>query len=641
MRLTVPRRLAPVIVVLLGPFLAHAGTARAQPTPTTPVMQPSITLAGPATQIERLSGLAVSRDGSGGLVYLESAGGVDHVFVSTLTGGTFATPAEVDVNLPGPSSQPVIAAGDGGLLIVAFINGGQLFVVSRPNSSTPLSGPQSLAGGGVMNPSIAISIHSEGYLAFVVPDGAGYDVRDFYYYQGQWQLESGALNVNPGDNAGTGAGAPKVVAAGDSEGIVVWGEDGHIFVRRAWYGMVSSEVEQADPQSMDGWNEDVAQSPVVGVGDNSSYTDVAFDEVFTNGSQSVSRVLVDKLVGSTFQGAVVADGQPFTGFPGATGAGMAMMQYGNGFATSEIEGSNQVWATILGQNGAPGPAQQIDSLPNASPPYPTSAIAGDYSGLIAWQHDPGVLGSPEIRARFYSNATFGPEMVASNPALGPANASEGLLTAGDHGGDVAIAFVQGMGPATTIQVAELIYPPGSFGVTSAPPYRTSATPALTWSAPRELWGPLQYTVSIDGAAVGSTGATSFRPTAPLSQGPHTFVVTAQNAHGLTSSASPGHFYVDSLPPVGKATLSGHMRANSVLRLRVTYSDNHPGVPAADASGVKTVIVNWGDGTSTQIRVNSATHRYLHPRTYKLTVTITDRAGNRTVLTLRPRIRKQK
>jgi hypothetical protein len=631
MRVALLRRLVPPAMLLA--LLVLAGTARAQPTP---VMEPSSTIAGPSAAIQGLSGLAVSRDGSGGLAYLASVGGVNHVFVSPLSGGAFGAPVEIDSGLPGASSQPVIAAGDGGLLIIAFINGGQLFVVSRPSAAAALSAPQGLASGA-LNPSLAISIHSEGYLAFTTPDGAGYDVRDFYYYQGQWQEESGALNATPADDAGIGTGAPQVAAAGDSEAIVVWGENGHVFARRVWYAMISPEFEQADPQSMDGYNEDAAQAPVIGVGDNSSYTDVAFDETFTNGSQSFSRVLVNRLVASTFQGAVVADGQPFTGSPGATEAGISMMQYGNGFVTSELGGSNQVWATILGQNGAPGTAAEIDSLPNATPPDPTSAIAGDYSGLIAWQHDPGLLGSPEIRARFYANSAFGPELVASNPALGPTEAAEGLLAAGDHGGDVAIAFVQGTGSSTTIQVAPLIYPPGSFGVNSAPHYRKSATPALTWSAPRELWGPTTYVVAVDGVAAGSSSTTSFTPTTPLSQGPHTFVVTAENEHGLTSLASPGHFFVDSIPPTGTFTLSGSDRPGALLHLRVNYADVPAGVPPADTSGVATVLVNWGDRASNRIRVHTATHRYKRTGRYKLTITITDRAGNRTVLTRELRI----
>jgi hypothetical protein len=602
-------------------------------------MQPPTTIDGPTGAIQGLSGLSVSRDGTGGLVYLEAVNGVNHVFVSPLTGGVFGTPVEIDAGFTGPSSQPVIAAGDGGLLLTAFINAGELFVVSRTTASAALGVPQGLYANA-MNPSIALSIHSAGYLAFTAADGSGFDVRDLYYNAGSWRLGSGPLNVTAADDAGTGLGAPKVAAAGDGEGVVAWGEGGHVFARRVWFGMVSSAVAQADVPSMSGFTEVAASSPMIGAGDNSSFSDVTFHEVFTNGSATISRVLMSRLVASAFQVAAEGDGQAFTG-PQATQPGIAMMQYGNGFVTSELQGSNQVWAMILGQNGAAGPSQQVDSLPNATAPYPTAAIAGDYTGLIAWQHDPGVLSSPEIRARFYSSATFGPELVASDPSLGPTNAAEGLFAAGDHGGDVAIAFVQGTGSATRIEVAQLIYPPGSFSVPSTPRYRTSANPTLTWSSPRELWGPTSYSVSLDGVAAGTTAGASFTPTAPLSQGAHTLAVTAVNAHGLTSPAAPARFFVDSLPPVGQLRLSGKERVGATLHLRVRYSDVSGGVPAADTSGVVTVFVNWGDRTTSRIRVQTASHQYLRPGRFRLTITITDRAGNRSVLTKQIRISKKK
>jgi hypothetical protein len=624
-------------LVLLLPLLL-AATARAQP--AAPVMLPPITIDGPSGAIQSLTGLSVSRDGTGGLVYLESVNGVNHVFASPLTGGVFGSPVEIDSGFTGPSSQPVIAAGDGGLLLIAFINGGELYVVSRANPTAGFSAPQGLYAGA-MNPSIALSIHSAAYLAFTAAAGSGFDVRDVYYNAGTWQLGAAPLNVTPADDAGTGPGAIDVAAAGDGEAVVAWGETGHVFARRVWFTMVSSAVAQADVASMDGFSEVTANSPTIGLGDNSSYADVGFRELFTNGSATISRVLSNRLVGSAFQGVYEADGQAFTG-PQAAAPGVAMMQYGNGFITSELQGSNQVWATILGQNGAPSSAEQIDSLPNATPPDPTATIAGDYTGLIAWQHDPGVLSSPEIRTRFYTNATFGPEVVASDPTLGPTNAAQGLFAAGDHGGDVAIAYVQGLASAARIEVAQLVYPPGSFNVPSSTRYRTSPTPTLTWSAPRELWGPTSYSVALDGVAAGTTGTTSFTPTSPLAQGPHTLAITAVNVHGLTSAATPAHFFVDSLPPVGQLKLSGNERPGATLHLRVRYTDVRPGVPAADTSGVATVLVNWGDRTTTsRIRVQTATHSYVRAGRYRMTITITDRAGNRTVLTKQIRIGKKK
>jgi len=66
----------------------------------------------------------------------EQVGGVAHVFVSALAQGRFQTPVQVDSGLAGPSSQPVIAADDGGLLLVAFVNAGELYVVQQPSSGS-------------------------------------------------------------------------------------------------------------------------------------------------------------------------------------------------------------------------------------------------------------------------------------------------------------------------------------------------------------------------------------------------------------------------------------------------------------------------------------------------------------------------
>ena len=147
--------------------------------------------------------------GSGGLVYVKNVGGTPRVFVSRLLGGFFGRPQQIDASLPGASSQPVIAAGNGGVLQVAFISGGGLYVVQSLGSSQALSAP-GLFSGAASNPSIQMSNFGKAYLAFTVADGAGHDVRAAYFNKSTWALEAAALNVTPGDDAGTGTGRPQV-----------------------------------------------------------------------------------------------------------------------------------------------------------------------------------------------------------------------------------------------------------------------------------------------------------------------------------------------------------------------------------------------------------------------------------------------
>ena len=102
--------------------LAAAPLAAAQPTAGAPQV-----VAGPAGDVS-LGGLAIARDGTGGLVFLENAGGAEHVFASRLIGGVFQPPTQLDAGLAGSSTQAVIAGTNGGILIVAFVNSGNLFV---------------------------------------------------------------------------------------------------------------------------------------------------------------------------------------------------------------------------------------------------------------------------------------------------------------------------------------------------------------------------------------------------------------------------------------------------------------------------------------------------------------------------------
>src|SRR5205807_8419648 len=173
----------------------------------------------------------------------------------------------------------------------------------RPSASASYTAPSQLASGA-SNPSIQMSDFGKAYLAFT----AGGNVRAAHYYAGRWALESAALNAIPGDGAGSGTGAPSVATAGDGIGTIAWGEGGHIYSRRVWGTSPSIVFERADVDSLSGWSELSVDQPQAAVGGNSSYVDVAFDEVFTNGSQQQSRVLVRRLQGCQYIDPNGADG---------------------------------------------------------------------------------------------------------------------------------------------------------------------------------------------------------------------------------------------------------------------------------------------------------------------------------------------
>ena len=621
------RVLALVLSACLGLLALPGSSSLGQdPAPAAPT-----TVDGPSAQILGLSGLSVARDGTGGLVYLKQVSGVAHVFVSRLLGGRFATPRQLDWSLGGPSSQPVIAAGDGGVLLIAFVNGGRLYVVDRARASSSYAAPRDLYDGAA-NPSLQLTDFGKGYLAFTAAGAGGHDVRSAYYRAGRWALERRPLDAVPGEDAGTGGGRPRVAAAGDGMAIIAWGEAGHVYSRRVWGTSPSVYYEQADVPSLSGSIEVSASNPDVSAGGDSSYADVVFDEVLQDGSGRRSRVLMRRLIGSQYEPVTQSDGLSPGTASGADQPRIAMAEYGAGLVTSARDDSNQLFATQLGRNGARGALIRVDSLQNATPPYAVPATAGLYSQVVAWQHDPGNGAIPEIRARYYDRSGFGPELVVSTPALGPTDAASGLFAGGDINGDAVIAWVQGTGGSTQIVAAQLDQAPGGVEPVRALRYSRRVHPVLSWTSSRSHLGAVGYLVSVDGTAVGQTTRTSLRVPRALTDGRHPWQVTAINQAGLQSPSRPGTVWVDTVAPTARLTLSSTRRALSPLYILVTHADAPPpGSPASAASGIAGAQVSWGDGARGPIS-QRASHAYGRPGHYRLTVTVADRAGNMTTLT---------
>jgi hypothetical protein len=565
--------------------------------------------------------MSIARDGTGGLVYLEYASGQPHAFASRLAGGQFKPAQEVDSGLGGASSQPVIAASNNGLLLIAFINSGSLYVVTRPSSSAPFSPPRLLATGA-SNPSIQANQFGKAYLAFTAGGGG---VRCAYYESGRWSVESAPLDAIPSDPAGAGQGRPRVATAGDGIGTVAWGERGHIYTRRVWGTSPSIVFQQADVGTVGGWTEVSADQPDIAVGGNSSWVGVVFDETIANGSQQLSRVIYNRLQGGAYNGAIGVDG---LGTPGVEGAGdprIAMAEYGNGLTSSAKQSSNQVFSAVLAANGSFAGTYRGDSLPNSSPPHAVPAAVGLNSLVLAWQHDGGIAGGTEIRARYFTVLQgLWPEQVLSTPSWGPTNAANGLAAGGDQNGDVAVAWVQGPPGAQRIVVGQMYQPPGK--PTGLSKYARGTHPILSWQPPPGAWGPMRYTVRFDGVFTGITTATSVTVPRRFRQGPHTMTVTATNPAGFQSPTAKARVIIDSVKPRVSFKLSANGKA---VAIALQYTDRSPGVRYS--SGVGSIVIQWGDGSVSQLAVGKTrrVHFYRRRGRFRVQVTVADRAQNKT------------
>jgi hypothetical protein len=308
-----------------------------------------------------------------------------------------------------------------------------------------------------------------------------------------------------------------------------------------------------------------------------------------------------------------------------------MGEYGHGWVTSFRTSANDLIATALGDDGVTWGTTKVNSLAELSAPNGVPATAGLFSNLIAWQQNPGSSGEPEIHARYApAGGTLGPEIVASSSAQGPTDASSGLAAAGDVAGDSAIAWVQGAPGATQIVVDQLYQPPAPFGALGGRRYVTTAQPQLSWSPSREAWGPVTYTITLDGVQVGQTQATTLVAPAALANGPHAWSVTATNAVGQTAQTGAATVFVDTVAPTATLTLYGTRQIGKLLHTFLAYGDAPPpGDPPADASGVVAAVLNWGDGTVVRLHLgwHRNFHAYARPGTYTITATVVDRAGN--------------
>src|SRR6188472_3655939 len=120
---------------------------------------------GPSADIQSLGDLDVARDGTGALAYVKRVAGVDHVFVSRLVNGAFQPAEQIDAGLAGAGSQPVVAASDGGRLVVAYVSGGGIFTTVRPAGAPGYAATQQLAAAGE-SPAVDMSINGVAYLTW-------------------------------------------------------------------------------------------------------------------------------------------------------------------------------------------------------------------------------------------------------------------------------------------------------------------------------------------------------------------------------------------------------------------------------------------------------------------------------------------
>jgi hypothetical protein len=608
------RRLAFIVTTFAA--LAPAGAAHAAFYPGEPID-------GPSADIRSVGDLDIARDGSGGVTYVRRDGGVDHIFVSRLVNGAYQPPERVDAGIDATSSQPAIAASDGGRLVVAFASGGSVFAVVRPAGAPGFTAPQ-LLSSNASDPSTDMSFNGAAYVTFTA---AGADVLAAHMDRTATTFTGlpAALDADPAATAGAGTARSKVAIAADGTAVATWGENGRVFARRLFGTNVSTATLDLTVAELEGHAGGVADVPTVDIEDDSSFAWITFRQKFTDNGVQKPRAIGVRLRGSRAEPPVPFDNLGWGG-EGVETPRIDLNGKGQGVATVGTTGGSAISGVL--KDDVLNPAAPIGG--SGVPAQPVGAIAETTDRVVGWVS----AGDATVHGVFYDDKPNvrivpgpGPDALLTNAELGGVDPQGGFDVAGDRTGDFSFVFVQGSGDARRLVAAAYDRLPAAFRIsTSSKLWRNVVSRPLAWGTALDLWGPLTYNVLIDGKPVAQTQDTkAVLAAGAVSEGLHTWRVTATDRRGQTVTTTVKPLKVDTVAPTASFSIK---RKKRVVTVTAKAADVIP--PSGQAAGIKDVRIDWGDRSGVT-EARKATHRYGRTGAFTVRVSATDRAGNATAV----------
>jgi len=622
--------------------------AAAQRTPG--AFYPGQSVDGPSTDVRALGGVDLARDGGGAVAYVRRDGGEDHVFVSVLAAGVPQPPVRVD---PGQApltagEHPQVAASDGGQVAVVYANAAGVWAVVRTAGNRSFGAPQQIGDPGGTTPVVDMA---QTGVAYAVWSQNG-DVRAAYLprRQGAFSGYAMALDSDQSRDAGTGpAMKPAVGTAADGLGIAVWGEKDatgttHVIARRLVRGAPSAVTADATLATLDGHPAHSADSPDIGVEDDSSYAWVVFRQAIDDGAGGTTiRAVARRLRGSAFDDPSPIDGVPVAGFAAAPRVGVN--GDGAGIAVVDAPGGSTLASVI--RNDAPTAPVGLGSSGGVLA-QPDAAFGENSDGVAAWLAAPSPGAPAEVHARLLEDdpalpvaPPFGADTRLSDPLLGPADATTGgLAVSTDRVGDSAIAYLQGS-EETGRRLSVAVYDrgPGAPTGTTTTNWRRSSLPAFAWSSALDLWDSMTYQVLLDGQPAGTTQTTRLTAPAPVSDGIHRWQVIVTDVRGQVARSATRNLRIDSTPPQLIVRVGGKRAPRRKLVFGVRAVELRP----PSGSGIKRVRIDFRDGTTpVTSKLERPSFGHVFPSgTFFVRISATDVAGNSSVVTRKIVIKKPK
>jgi len=620
-------------------------------------------LNGPSVDVVEAGDAAMAEDGTGGIVYLKKEGGHNHVFVARFA-GSWEAPQRVDVGQAFDSSWPRIAAGDGGRLLVTWVQefglgSDRMFSATLDPGAKGFQAPvpvdMNVGEATATFPDLAMNAGGQAYLTYLVitdesplnpPGFLGLDVKVARYNNRLWSVLGNPLDRNPATPMPkpSAASGPKVGIDTLGGAVVAWREPDDEFVNRVWarrvFGSTFGIPLQVSPGSWEG-------VPLRGEADAFDLDDagfgqaaVAFRQQPGQGSRlNAPRLFINEVPdafaegASAFRGARLIDG----GVRGALGAPSAAVEPEGGFLAGFSSGP----ATLLasGDNSEVKAAEPASDGGSSIAGEPLVDLAETGAGVAAWKELRGGAGTVavrELRADGVDEAA-----ALSAPGGGPI----GDLHLGGSGfGDAIVVWRQGDGAKAQIDAAVLDAPPNQFLVEVPVGWQRKATMRVKWNAAENAIGALRYSVSIDDEPIGrkTTRLHAVLKSKKIGDGRHRLQIFAIDANGQETGSRKAALLVDRKPPRISLRARGAQLAVVVAdgvsgvkgrSLKVSFGDRG-GARASSAAA----LASKGKRKSKGKRPLVIRHSYDNGGSYRVTVRAIDRAGNKTSLTRKVRVR---
>ncbi|MCL2768551.1 MAG: PKD domain-containing protein [Solirubrobacterales bacterium] len=652
---TRPAGAAAFVALVLACSLLLAGSLARAPTARALILQPQ-TIDGPSATIGELGGVAVSADGTGGLVYLKEVGGVPHVFAARYAQGHWLAPTRVDSDNPYAASYPRVAAADNGWLVVVWVTqvaaGQDALYGSTLGPGAESFAPAEIVDANVGNgqgasPSLALASNGEGLVAYraVIDNFSDYsqlgentapvlrpgdvlaDIR-VARYNGQLWGSPQRVDREPqlSTRAPSEANAPQAGVGRRGQAVVAWQESettgtARIWARRVFHSSLGLAL-QASPVSLGGdpLGAD-ADAFALSVSELGGATVVSHIAPEPGAPPTRARLFANTLPVSTAPGASQFSGPvPFA--PGAREVGppsVSVDDQGNFRVALTTAGQAEVWRGSESATATPetalGPTPSV-----AGAPVPT-VLAPEGGAVSAWPASAGPLPGVAVREDYPSG-----EAQTGLIAGRIDGTVSGLVAAGSESGESLLAFRQGPSGAPEIVGDGVSAPPPSLTVEAPNRWVRPAAARVSWTSAEDATGGVTYALLIDGrvAARRLAGLSAVPDPRLLGSGVRNVQVLANDAAGQQTLSAPAKLMVDSQPPVARVRRRGRT-------VTVRVSDAQSGVRASATR------VAFGDGAHARGR-RSAKHTYRRPGLYVITVAMRDNVGNATTAHLRVSVR---